>query len=327
MKHDPSSAAPPQRDWRSAIDDNRQLDEAVAQIEQAVWAPPAAMQTAAMQTAAAPSPAQPAAVPPAQARPTPVPPTPAPLAPVFINPAAPAPSARGDGRPTPLRMVAMSPAPMLNVKPAATPKPAPAVIVEDLDAVVRNLEAERDGLLRRRRALLADIAFLLPWSPTPRPALVADGGLFQVDDEELRDVIQPHWRAVAAQAAAAAAALAEARESNGDEPAWRRAWRRRSALKAAEDAELAARQALEAAELIWRSDSLNERREQLRRQAEQIRDAGLATVEGVPELDAAIAANGEALALAAALRERGVSQFERRPAETPAQAMARAATP
>lgn len=323
MKQDQHSAAAPQRDWRTAIDDNRQLDEAVAQIEQAVWAPPVAIPPA----QARPAPVAPPPAPPASASPPPVSPTPVPLAPVFINPAASAPSARGDGRPTPLRMVAMSPAPTLNVKPAATPKPTPAVIVEDLDAVVRNLEAERDGLLRRRRALLADIAFLLPWSPTPRPVLTADGGLFQVDDEELRDVIQPHWRAVAAQAATAATDLAEARESHGDEPAWRRAWRRRSALKAAEDAELAARQALEAAELIWRSDSLNERREQLRRQAEQIRDAGLATVAGVPELDAAIAANGEALALAAALRERGVSQFERRPAETPAQAMARAATP
>lgn len=304
MQKETDSPAP-QRDWRSVIEANRQIDAAVASIEEAVWAQP---------------------VPPVF---TPRPPTPiadhAPTAAVPIFP-----NARADARPPPLRMVAVAPTPVFTMKPAQQPSPpaapaAPAVVVEDVAAVVGLLRAEAVELRRRRNELLKDVAFLLPWSPKPRPVLQPDGAPYQVDDEELRDVIQPHWRAIAAQAAAAEAELAEAHAAERNKPAWRRTWRRRTTLKATEEAAEAARRAVETAELIWSSDSVMERRTQTRRQVEDIREAGVATVEGVPELNAAIAAVDAALALAATLDERGVRRFERHPNETPAQAMARAA--
>lgn len=296
-----TGAPAPQRDVRSVIEANRQLDAAVASIEEAVWAQP---------------------VPPVF---TPRPPAPiADHAPTAVAPPI-FPNARADARPPPLRMVAMAPAPVFTMKPAPNPSapPAPAMVVEDVAAVVGLLRAEAVELRRRRNELLKDVAFLLPWSPKPRPVLKADGAPYQVDDEELRDVIQPHWRAIAAQAAAAEAELADVRAAGRNEPAWRRAWGRRTTLKAAEEAAEAARQAVETAELIWGSDSVIERRGETRRQVEEIREAGVATVEGVPELNAAIAATDAALALAATLNERGVSRFERRPNETPTQAMAR----
>lgn len=301
----------PQRDLQSVIEANRQLDAAVASIEEAVWAPSVAPTF---------SPRPPASI--AAHPPTPAPP---PVFPAAFSAAA----ARSEARPPPLRMVAMAPAPVFGMKPAAGPAAppgpiqAPATVIEDLSAVVGLLQAEAADLRRRRNELLKDIAFLLPWSPKPRPALLADNAPYQVDDAELRDVIQPHWRAISAQAATAEAELAAAREAERNGPAWRRAWLRRTALKTAEDAAEAARQAVETAELIWGSDSVLERRAQMRRQVEEIREAGVATVEGVPELNAAIAATDAALALAATLNERGVRRFERRPNETPTQAMAR----
>ncbi|NYZ15414.1 hypothetical protein HL658_22985 [Azospirillum sp. RWY-5-1] len=299
------SEPPPQLDVRRALDANRRVDEAVSALEGALWRTPPTVQ--------------------AQV-PTQVP-TQIPTRTPASAPMRPALALTGT-------MVPFRPSPRLVPKaapveaPAPDPAPpAPATRPEQLADIGRALDEEDADLRRRRTALLEGAVFTLPWDPNPRPVLAAagDGTLHRVADEELRDVIQPHWRALLERAAAASADLAAAGTAVERMPGWKRLWSGRAMLRAAEQADVAAREAVEAAELIWNSASILDRRNQMRTIADRAVATAAAAVDGVPAIDRALAELADCRARLADLRRRGMSSLERRPGETRTQALLRTA--
>lgn len=313
-------------DWKRAIETNRGIDEAVAHYEQALRADWHRLQD------------------------------PARLRPVEDAPTRQAIRATGSFGATPLRPAAglvaapqsvpPSPAPPASIAPSAAP-PRPVVVPMPppaagrngaggvpehrvpVDAIASQITAAIDAL--RTRAAGAEAQVLAdPWTGKPRP-LFTDGdgenGVVRPNpytDEEIRDRIQPHWRAVRTAAEETAAAREEAERAFAAANPFRRMGAARRALTAARAAEAEARQSSDALEAIWSGESMRRQFVHDRAVADEAFQRAMEAAVGAPDLDRRLAALEEEQAMTVRLIEHGVSVIGARPGETRAQALVRA---
>lgn len=312
-------AAPPCH-WQQVIESNRSVDEAVSAIEHAVWGAHPEPK------AAAPDPMPPSAafkLAPKQAV--------WPIAPVaelrrldVPAPAAPPPPSPSRAVP-PLTLVGMATA-----KPAAAPAEPAAFRERDLDAIAAQLASQLDELKRQRESMVdpATLVFTIPWSTTPRSLLVQDeasGGWHPnpVNDDEIRDVVQPHWRVLYERAQAAEAAAATADEAYRRAGPLRRIGALRRALREAREAAAEADRAKRAADLLWAGDAIRQQAAHSRQLADQSFQDAMKAASNVVQLHADIADLESQQALLAALREVGATTVVQRGDETQTQALER----
>ncbi|MBP2315835.1 hypothetical protein [Azospirillum soli] len=204
------------------------------------------------------------------------------------------------------------------------PAPRPRV---DLDTVDAQLRAELDALEAKRAECRAPeaLAFSVPWSAMPRPLFIADsdGRLVPnpVSDEEIRDIVQPHWRAVHEQANAADSALIESRDAFERAGLFRRLSGARRALTAAQEDWDEATLAKETLDLLWQGESMRRQFEHFRTMADESFKQAMATTGQDDEVTARIVEIERQKAIVAALRAGGVTALEPDPKQTRAQAL------
>lgn len=196
-----------------------------------------------------------------------------------------------------------------------------------VDAVAAQIRAGIEAL-RAQESEAGARSYPDPWTGKPRPLYVAgpEGAqhpnLFA--DEDLRDRIQPHWRAIHAAAAEAAAALSEAQAAHSVAGLFRRMGVSRRRLAAAREAEAEARQALEALEAVWSGESMRRQFEHDRAVADAAFRQALEGVPGGPDLQRRLSALEDERHMVERLAAHGVTSLGARPGETRDQALARA---
>ena len=289
--------------WRQAAEINRRIDKAVETFER---------QLRGGDQPATKLPTEPVASD-APREPMPAPPRP-PAAPLGF-------SLDSIGAPLPTRSVMI---------PAA---PTPPVHV-DLRAVDTQLAGELDAL-RASRTEPEALTFPVPWSGAPRPLFVAtpDMGLLPnpVSDDEIRDVVQPHWRAVHEQAAAADSALLRSREAFDKAGPFRRFGSARKALAAAQSDWDEAVMSKDALDLLWQGDAMRRQFERFREAADTAFGAAMANANRQNALEAQIAEVERQRGMIAALLDNRVTALRPAPGQTRGQtleaALARLARP
>lgn len=222
----------------------------------------------------------------------------------------------------------------LPTRPATIPATPTTPHLVDLRAVDVQLAGELD-ILRARHAEPEALTFPVPWSGAPRRLFVAapDTGLLPnpVSDDEIRDVVQPHWRAVHEQAAAADDALLRAREAFDKAGPFRRFSRARKALAAALRDWDEAALSKEAVDLLWQGDAMRRQFDHFRAAADTVFGAAMAAANRHDALEAQIAEVERQRSMIAALLDNRVTALRPVLGQTRAQtleaALARLATP